>query len=203
MKTKTLISGVLLGCIVGTAFGVPTPEDRKRLCEQNPNEFVWVEKGEGVCIPINPCESHIKEIRNSYCIFTKWYGEDIVYRRYVQNVLHTDVVEEKNIPDEDDIYTAYKLQDGGYIVFESMLPFEKDNSNFSLDWSIYGGCWAYGKDYFKPSTFSDNAGACEDVVSNIQCDDIADFVSTVVNNLCVGSFKENNECHIVCEKKVE
>ena len=56
MRVSKILCATLLCGMVGTAFGVPTLEDRKKLCEQNPDKFVWVEKTQ-TCIPQNPCLS--------------------------------------------------------------------------------------------------------------------------------------------------
>ena len=63
---KKIIFGILAGIvIIGSASAVPSPADRKRLCEQQPDKFVWVEKNQA-CVPINPCLSDNREVKLAY-----------------------------------------------------------------------------------------------------------------------------------------
>lgn len=68
---KTLISMIAGLTVVGSAFALPSPEDRKALCEKHPDKYVWVEKTQA-CIPINPCapdESNwANGVREAYCL---------------------------------------------------------------------------------------------------------------------------------------
>ena len=68
---KTLLS-VLAGLtVIGSASAVPTPEDRKALCQLliDKGTHVWVEKT-SACIPVNPCKSDDEQIKEAYCIDT-------------------------------------------------------------------------------------------------------------------------------------
>lgn len=64
---KTLVSIIAGLTVAGTAFALPTPDDRKAMCLKHPEKYVWVEKTQA-CVPINPCaSSNSKAIINAYC----------------------------------------------------------------------------------------------------------------------------------------
>jgi len=67
MKTKNLIYSTLLGVVVsGGAFASMTTEEMKEVCNQYPDEYVWLDNTE-VCIPANPCKDGTKEEQQLYC----------------------------------------------------------------------------------------------------------------------------------------
>lgn len=116
---KTLLSILAGVAVIGSASAVPSPSDRKALCEQNPEKFVWVEKTQA-CIPINPCKSDDIEIMRAYCLSREITPskKELLINEYVKNVLKTNVVSIQNMSDSDSAsaYSAVKTQDGGYFV---------------------------------------------------------------------------------------
>ena len=65
--TKTLLS-ILVGIVVaGSASAVPTPDDRRALCERHSDKYVWVQNT-GACVSINPCKSDDYTIKDAYCV---------------------------------------------------------------------------------------------------------------------------------------
>ena len=102
---KTLLS-VLVGLVViGSASAVPSPEDRKALCEKQSDKFVWVEKTQA-CIPINPCLSSVSAIEEAYCIQLDGAAylpndqikRNLIIERYVEKKLQTSVVKISEVP---------------------------------------------------------------------------------------------------------
>lgn len=62
---KTLLS-VLAGlAVINAASAEPSPEDRKAMCERYPEKYVWVEKGDGACVPYRACGN---DKFKAYCI---------------------------------------------------------------------------------------------------------------------------------------
>ena len=201
MKISKILCGALLGCVVGSAFGVPTPEDRKKFCDQHPDKFVWVEKTKA-CIPINPCRADDPSISSSYCVEGPGHASEMVYDRYIENVLGgIGVVERATLPESDpnrDMFTSYKFVDGGYLVFGShWWDFLKEDYGALIE--IEAGCFVYGKKY-RIFNMDAKQGLCEGVDSETQCTDIADFVMLVRGTFCRGMFSSDNSCVINCEK---
>ena len=115
---KTLLS-VLAGiAVIGSAVAVPSPEDRKALCEKYPDKYVWVEKDQ-FCVPINPCEGANDAVRIAYCFDEVVLPSDMAKRnmimdRYVHEVMRTVASDVKEISDR---VVGVKTNDGGYIAF--------------------------------------------------------------------------------------
>lgn len=62
---KVWLSVLATITVVGTASAVPTPQQRREMCDQNP-KTIWVEKT-GACVPENTCESNNEDIKAAYC----------------------------------------------------------------------------------------------------------------------------------------
>ncbi len=176
---KTLLS-ILAGLtVIGSASAVPSPADRKALCEKHPEKYVWVEKTQA-CVPINPCKSDNSDIvYGGYCVYAFEVPDDLdkatlILQRYVQKRLKSNVANARRI---DNNYFALKTTDGGYIVFETVFLRETTLRDIArAAFTIYGYNWGDG------SSGEDHGGR-EYVLGRVGnqeiCQDIADFVSLV------------------------
>lgn len=204
MRVSKILCATLLCSMVGTAFGVPTPEDRKQLCEQNPDKFVWVEKTQ-TCIPQNPCLSENKQFFDSYCMQAPTL-DTMVLERFIQNTRGVNVTSYKKIAEyerEGARFVAYKLSDGDYVVFDKR-HFPDDIVTGSIPHLvILDACWAFGKkttthleEWFE---YDINTAYCIDVLDYDLCQDIADFASLLNKQVCTGSVEfAPKVCKITC-----
>ena len=208
MKISKILCGALLGCIVGSAFGVPTPEDRKKFCDQHPDKFVWVEKTKA-CIPINPCNYDSEDIRNAYCI--KNAGGDMAQERYIKNFMSTSVKDAKHLKsDVSDNYIAYFFADGDYKVFESLPSSDVCDLLKEAVWAYgYIDSWKKCELYSKYSGYGvfeiGDVSSSQELEYDGKCKDVADFASLVIDRLCEGELwdqgdPKNNktDCKITC-----
>ena len=210
---KTLLS-VLAGLtVIGSASALPTPEDRKAMCLKHPDKYVWVEK-KLACVPINPCESADKTIKDAYCIsifeFSPHNTEvrDMVITRYTENVMRTTVSEIKTLTDNaDNIIIAVKTTDGDYYANKSQKYPYKNQRTCDLDtypaWAgaaygkpIKSSLWAHQWDEYGEGTML----YYKNVTSAKTCRDIADFLSLISGQLMT-PYKSGNECDIFCPGK--
>jgi len=132
---KKILLSVIAGLIaIGSASALPSPEDRKALCEKHPDKYVWVAKTQA-CIPINPCMSDDKKIEKAYCdwdtlyVLTDIYDEwkDLV-RIYVKK--HNINCEPEDVI--DDHFVLCKGNDVRVFAFHGIYSFHKDNLYESL-----------------------------------------------------------------------
>lgn len=207
MRVSKILCATLLCGMVGTAFGVPTPEDRKKLCEQNPDKFVWVERTQ-ICLPKNPCLSGIAEIREVYCKGFPVLSQ-IVAERFIHEVYgNTDVrcdeffeeAGEKFLPCRHggDLYSVYRESHTG--IFSDIQK------------AISAACVAYTAiDYVDDGN---NGVKCSKFWGHNykDCRDVADFASVLVGTVCREndilhggeSYEDATNpdiCHIVCDEK--
>lgn len=94
---KKILSSILVGTVVvGTATALPTPGDRKKVCEQNPQK-VWVEKTKA-CIPTNPCLPENVDTYGAYCEL-RWglpkntQKRDLVLSKYAEKVWNSSLAD--------------------------------------------------------------------------------------------------------------
>ena len=117
---------ILLSGLAGLAVINAANAGIKESCLQKPDKLVWVEKTER-CVPINTCKAKDRVIVGSYC--NKAFAEievgnheqaDKLARKYIEVKMGKSVtsggVLETTLVGQD--YYAYKLSDGGYVVFE-------------------------------------------------------------------------------------
>ena len=178
---KTLLSMLAGLVVIGSASAVPSPEDRKALCEKQSDKFVWVEKTQA-CIPINPCRSTDDKIKEAYCIDDfagdregkSWdYGarvsrplaERIVRKYFPANYAITGLryFEEDDLGEPYAGFVAFFYSDGDYkndyVVFE-FGPFSSDSG--AQETCAYaacvanGGAWLWSQDNSNPWSY----GAC-------------------------------------------
>lgn len=140
---KILLSGLAGLAVINAAVAVPSPADRRALCEKHPDKYVWVEKTEA-CVPINPCESENEDIRYSYCnngaMPTLPYDSskrNMILDKYIHNMLGTTI---SDIIEVSDTVVGVKTQDGRYIAFPSGSKVNQSDCMLNLMYavSIYG-----------------------------------------------------------------
>lgn len=195
---KTLLS-VLAGLtVIGSASALPTPEDRKAMCEKHPDKYVWVEKTQA-CIPINPCASKLgwddPTVMQTYCAnFFGNFGEKqkLVHQRYIEQVLKTKISETMPRMFVSDSYgdfiDAYKLQDGGYIAFNG-------KSDDTDDDMVTAVCFAHGHG----TTGVNDFRGCLGDFTQAQCTDMADFMTLLSDKLCEGTL-DTYSCIFYCKE---
>ena len=209
---KTLLS-VLAGLIViGSASAVPGPDDRKKLCDQHPDKFVWVEKTQA-CIPINPCAYGVNEnIAEAYCldkVFITLPKEvdkrTMILERYVTNVLKTSIVTTNLLYDcpEEDVgkycsnALAIKTSDGGYFAasYSDTWSVTPAYENWEGEARSYARAYA-GECYGYRFMYMDHSDDMSAKVSNkAECEDIADFASVLLGDIVNYEFKtDTQEC---------
>ena len=197
MKKNFLLS-VLAGLmVVGSAVALPSPEDRKALCEKHPEKYVWVEKTKA-CIPINPCLSSDVDIRNAYCISTVLHlnsldhtASDTLLERYIKKVLKQNWtgLGLDNPNGEGKIYGHATTSDGGYFVVKFEIS---HNLNDFIDDAF----WAYGYSEMV-------AGQPYPVSNQTECEDIADFASLIAGNLTKHEYDSGSHlCYVFDPEKV-
>lgn len=177
---KTLLSILATIAVIGSASAVPSPADRKALCEKHPDEYVWVEKTEA-CVPVNPCTPGVNEqIRQTYCLTPDalYYlpvDDDLrvrIINRYLANVLDTviDLDEIKKLPNNGymDAY-GFKTIHGGYFAAE-ILDTEKIDATFCVEWAA--NAYGYNRLAIDGQMRINNIKVGDPV-----CKDIADFAS--------------------------
>ena len=202
---KTLLP-ILFGItLVGSAFAVPSVEDRRALCERNPDNYVWVKKTQA-CIPVNPCASGNEDIRLSYCghliLPFDVTNREMIIDRYVQEGLHTKVSEKLEVGEKDGYpVLGVKTNDGGYIAFIYGKR-ESDcytNILYALD-AYFGGIKGNIDDIYYP----DNITIFKEITISKEAPrekivDIADFASLLQNdNITFRDPDENESYTFVC-----
>ena len=190
---KKVVVSVIAGLtIIGAASAVPSPGDRKKLCEQKPMDFVWVEKTQA-CVPVDPCGSMNQKIKEAYCIDT--YGHirgDKAITRYFKNVMKVSIDHIKGLDGPATphivrfgVYTT----DGGYYGLEFWVD---DGAHYEANDVLRLACWAYGKKSYY-STAQDlmvYRFGCIGVNSDKECNDIADFASLLEGELVEGTVEQ-------------
>lgn len=101
--TLSIFAGLM---VINSVFALPSPEDRKALCDKHPDKYVWVKKTQA-CIPINPCKSNDTDIKKAYCDDTTFANTSLT------NVIAASVIE---LPDlYRSCLTGEKLSGGTHI----------------------------------------------------------------------------------------
>lgn len=150
---KTLLSVIAGLAVINAASAVPSPADRKALCEKHPDKYVWVEKTEA-CVPINPCKSDSSTIQEAYCnrVFKdvqlgNWRKGATVVEEYARNNLGVGAVLilENSFFGQD--YVRAVLDDGGYMVFEfddlsDLGGADVREGAGRAACAVYGGAWS-------------------------------------------------------------
>ena len=139
---KTLLSVLASFLVIGSAFAVPSVDERKALCDKHPDKYVWVEKTQA-CVPVNPCESANSDIRAAYCaesvpvLPSDISKRNTIMDEYVHRVMGTVPSEIKEVSDK---VVGIKTDDGRYIAF--MYGSLSDQSSCLLNLmyavSVYG-----------------------------------------------------------------
>ena len=181
---KTLLSVIAGLAVINAASAVPSPADRKALCEKHPEKYVWVEKDQ-FCVPINPCEGANDAVRIAYCfdkvvLPSNKEKRNMIMDRYIHEVMGTVASDVKEISDR---VVGIKTNDGGYIAFLQGSKSDQSNCLLNLMYSVS----AYGhlpSDLYQET---DNYillgyGDLNDI-SSTEMTDIADFASLLQNDV--------------------
>ena len=115
---KILLSGLVGLTVINGAIAVPKVSIQKKNCEDNGN--VWVEC-KNTCVPINPCLSTDKTIRDGYCV--KWFEDEALRQDFLEIPINSflDMIaktEAKSYSVVDGNFVAVKRADGCYQVLE-------------------------------------------------------------------------------------
>ncbi len=186
---KTLLSAVAGLAVINAAFAIPSPGDRKKLCESKPFDFVWVEKTQ-TCVPINPCKTSNDKIRDAYCIEAGGVaGIDTAneaIRRYAKNVMKVGVDSIKVVDNGYRPFLSLRTTDGGYYVF----GFDGGDYGNNIQGQLKLACWAYGKQLHYDLNYDSPRYGCLGVNSQKECDDMADFASLLSGDLVEGEVEQ-------------
>jgi len=200
---KTLLSLIAVSAVVGSAFGVPSPADRKALCEKHPDKYVWVEKTQA-CVPINPCKSDNAAIKNVYCIGANDNVTlpkdqlDLVLERYAEKVLKTTLLSKQFLEDGE---IAIVTSDGGYAVIniEDYTDYSDPNHRYRYGLATAVAAWAYGYELeiadFQKISEDELYLHTDRIVGNLsqtECEDIRDFASLIGNYIFDSEYSEGN-----------
>ncbi len=188
---KTVVSVITGLTVIGSAFAIPSPGDRKKLCESKPFDFVWVEKTQ-TCVPINPCTTSNSKIRDAYCILAGGVvgagdNAEEAIRRYAKSVMKIGVDSIKFV---ESSYGrpgwSLRTTDGGYYVVE----FDGYAKGKDIKAQLEVACWAYGKELYFYTDDENPRYGCLGSVSKKECDDMADFASLLTGNLVEGEIEQ-------------
>ena len=202
---KTLLSVIAGLAVINVASAVPSPADRKALCEKHPEKYVWVEKTEA-CVPINPCKSNNSAIYEAYCMNEGYHAkltslpsekEDIrnlIINRYVANIIKSKVTEIKLVDtDGEKQYFGIKDSDGDYFV-ASALPLASTSGWYAgslcVRWAVNVYAGVDGWDMFEnDGPYYTYVGKSDESL----CRDMADFASLVCDEL-ISVYPYDNKC---------
>lgn len=204
---KTLLSILAMMAVVNAASALPTPDDRKALCDKHPDKYVWVEKTKS-CIPINPCKSNDEQIVRSYCplatdtgIFSKGEKFNLVIERFIQVVFNSTVAHIADLP-QDPSYVAVWTMDGYYFVVPTKggalgLGPERVVSEYILDAmeAMNLQTWLMTGDAESKTV------EIEGNMTKAMCQDIADFASLLADELITAQFSVPNTTKNLCVLK--
>ena len=192
---KILLSGLAGLAVINAAVAVPSPADRRALCEKHPEKYVWVEKTE-TCVPINPCKSDNSSIVEAYCNKTfanvqlgNWTKGLKLARAYVERNLGTSVIGDgRRIRKNIDIstfgqdYIPCETSDGGYVVFEFDDLSDWTRSDI-LEGSIKGACKIFGDLGILYHIHEKNTYTCPNVDNENDCTTVAELASDVSDRI--------------------
>lgn len=187
---RTLLSVIAGLAVINAASAIPSPGDRRKLCESKPFDFVWVEKTQ-TCVPINPCKTSNEKIRDAYCIDAGGVVDintaDEAIRRYAKNVMKVGVDSIKLIDNGYRPFLSLRTTDGGYYVF----GFDGGDYGNNIKGQLELACWAYGKQLHYNLQDKDGPKyGCLGVNSQKECDDMADFASLLSGDLVEGEIEQ-------------
>lgn len=188
---KTLLSVIAGLAVINVASAVPSPADRKALCEKHPEKYVWVERDQ-FCAPINPCKSDNQSVQLAYCRDVEFPFDtskrDLVVNRLVEKWGMGAVV---SIKDFDVEWFGVVTSDGHY--------FAAGRSNrkyMTLDDAVDNAFYAYNYN----SRLDENGEKHYRVgygMSIEECGDIQDFASLLFEKLVEGHYEgEGLSCWI-------
>jgi len=220
--TLSILAGLM---IIGSAFAVPGPEDRKALCDKHPDKYVWVEKTKA-CIPINPCDptkssNWFSGVRDAYCLDALTYSplylpkdddtaRDLIINRFISN--YPVLGKNPSIKFLDDhtngyYYVAFFTEDKNYLVAEI---YDIDFSVQDLYETVNAAASAYGVGIMHYKNYS-NYGADSDLPRGMavedfayvdgkytvkKCEDIADFASLLYGKPLIHYSGKDGVCWI-------
>lgn len=189
---KTLLSVIAGLAVINAASAVPSPADRKALCEKHPEKYVWVEKTEA-CVPINPCKSdNVGLSVTAYCYAEIGLPRDPFkaeqwINRYVEKVLHTSAVAVSRTVNGEPYYGVH-TSDGNYFVAMPIGRGLVDEAN-KLDYYSALAIHAYGYDEISP--FRTN--------NETDCRDIGDFAALLADEIIESKY-ESGTCTVPYNK---
>lgn len=191
---KTLLSVIAGLAVINVASAVPSPADRKALCEKHPDKYVWVDKTQA-CIPNNPCKDDYVGLEGimAYCYSDialprdpfeaeKWVN------RYVEKNLHTTVVGFSRFAGGDPNYYSVSTADGNFFAAFRVTPNYLEGSTRQQYYAALA-IHAYGHDENSPFQ----------VKSEQECKDIADFASLLSDELIESKY-ESGICTVPYNK---
>ena len=199
---KTLLSVIAGLAVINAASAVPSPADRKALCEKHPEKYVWVEKTEA-CVPINPCKSDNSAIQEAYCIrvfknvqLGNWTEGVVAVKAYLQKYLAVNMTSsnlklrqqmDTSLFGQD--YIPAKTSDGGYVVFE-FDDLSDIAGGDSYDGAVESACIIQGG----MTTFVTTEGKglyCLNM-KETDCSDISELASSILRDvLFTSEYKED------------
>lgn len=197
---KTLLSILAGVVIIGSAFAVPSADDRQKLCEKT-DGYVWVEKNQA-CIEKNPCESDNEEIERAYCIRPDFRVPDpsklpkvsdskftsLVLRKYFQNMMNTDIYTLLPLSSLDDEgYVAVITTDKGYYVVDFDMFYEPNvfapHDTLYMEELYKATCWSYGKKATNAGVPETNFEMKCDNTTESECESIVDFANSLLQSI--------------------
>ena len=202
---KILLSGLAGLSVVNAAVAVPSTNIQKKNCEDDGN--VWVEC-KNTCVPVNPCLSTDKSIRDGYCV--KWFQDETLREDFLEMPINSflDMIaktEIKSYSVVDGNFVAVKRADGCYQVleFRDIYP-ENSESGASVEQLFTIANMVYGS--HKGDGFYTITDSCKrtlrphEAISEQDCiklvDFYRDFAKTRFENMDFKYDDYNGECEI-------
>lgn len=193
---KTLLSVLAAVSVIGSASAVPSPADRKALCEKHPDKYVWVEKTEA-CVPINPCVDAVGSVKDAYCLYaqpTLPARSDLfnkIMNRYLEKNLNTNLQYSSIL---DSAHIGIKTTDGGYyaIRVSGIDDTNEDWCNYAIEYAMFAYHKYPSTDYEKNYDRDPRIIVAKDFVypedvyiagDSTECEDIKDFASLLAGKL--------------------
>lgn len=203
---KTLLSLLAGIAVIGSASAVPSPEDRKALCEKHPEKYVWVEKDQ-FCVPINPCESDNVEIKRAYCVdfgLCAPGDTDEILKLWIGKWFGREIIELKHL---DSKAVGVKTDDGQYFAYWCTTGHLDDKCTGQIDDVAFAYTHDTAGRYYTPedkiNIESGGYAVSKDIKyvpanDAIECDGIKDFAELLFKRQYNVKYEEN-KCIFFCE----